>query len=165
MLLRLKLLPGAEAWAEYVGPDDDVVAPSVAVFANALGGRVAVLSQGLSGNRSSGIYSPRKQELFVRLFDWLSQERLDVCAPETPCTWVLACVSERGDEMLVMVNNLAGEARDDVALCLSEKWRGASVARLGMDGSWRQLGKADSRPWRPDISFQHMTPEFFRFTR
>ena len=86
-----------------------VVAPSVAVFANAMGGRVAVLSQGLSGNRTSSIYSSRKQELFVRLFDWLSQGRLDVCAPETPCTWVLACVSERGDEMLVMVNNLAGE--------------------------------------------------------
>lgn len=165
VLLRLKLLPGAEAWAEYVGTDEAVVAPSVAVFANALGGRVAVLSQGLSGNRSSGIYSPRKQELFVRLFDWLSQGRLDVCAPETPCTWVLACESERGDEMLVMVNNLAGETRDDVALRLSEKWRGVSVARLDMDGSWQQLGKADSQLWRPAISFQHMTPEFFRFTR
>ena len=78
---------------------------------------------------------------------------------------MLACVSECGDEMLVMVNNLAGEMRDDVTLRLSEKWRGVSVARLGMDGSWQQLGKADSQLWRPAISFQHMTPEFFRFTR
>jgi hypothetical protein len=165
MLLRLKLLPGAEAWAEYVGPDEEIVAPSIAVFKNAQGGRVAVLSQGLSGNRSSGIYSPRKQELFANLFDWLSQGRMDVCAPETPCTWVLACVSENDDEMLVMVNNLAGETRDDVALRLSEKWRGAGVARLGMDGAWQPVGKAEDRIWRPSIAFRHMAPEFFRLTR
>ena len=165
VLLRLKPLPGAEAWAEYVGPDDNAAGPSITVFANELGGRVAVLSQGLAGNRSSSIYSPRKQELFANLFDWLSQGRLDVCAPETPCTWVQACVSEHDNEMLVMVNNLAGETRDDVVLRLSEKWRGAGVARLGMEGAWQPLGKAEDRIWHPDISFQHMMPEFFRFTR
>ena len=165
VLLNLAPFPGAEVWAEYVGPDGEVVAPSITYFKNSLGGRVAVLSQGLSGNRSSSIYSPRKQELFANLFGRLSQGRLDVCAPETPCTWVQACVSEDGGELLVMVNNLAGEMRDDVVLRLSEKWRGAGVARLGMDGAWRSLGKAENQTWRPAISFQHMTPEFFRFTR
>ena len=163
VLLRLKPLPGAVAWAEYVGPEGEAVAPSITVFENTLGGRVAVLSQGLSGNRSSGIYSPRKQELFVRLFDWLSHGRLDVCAPETPSTWMMACVSERGDEMMAMVNNLAGETRDDVALRLSGKWRGAAVARLGMDGQWQPCGKVDDALWRPGVPFQFMSPEFFRF--
>ena len=162
VLLRLNPLLGAEAWSEYIGPDGESVAPSITVFTNALGGRVAVLSQGLSGNRSSSIYSPRKQELFANLFDWLSQGRLDVCAPETPCTWVLACVSENGDEMLVMVNNLAGETREDVVLRLSEKWHGASVARLGMDGAWQVVGKAEGLIWRPSVAFHHMVPEFFR---
>ena len=165
VLLKLAPLSGAESWAEYVGPAGDSVAPSITYFSNALGGRVAVLSQGLSGNRSSGIYSPRKQELFANLFGRLSQGRLDVCAPETPCTWVLACVSGDGGEMLVMVNNLAGETRDDVVLRLSEKWQGAGVARLGMDGVWQPLGKAGNQAWRPPIAFQHMTPEFFRFMR
>lgn len=165
VLLKLAPFSGAESWAEYVGPDGDAVAPSITYFKNALGGRVAVLSQGLSGNRSSSIYSPRKQELFANLFGRLSQGRLDVCAPETPCTWVLACVSEDGGEMLVMVNNLAGETRDDVVLRLSERWQGASMARLGMDGVWQPLGKAESQTWRPSIAFQHMTPEFFRFLR
>ena len=99
----------------------------------------------------------------LNLFDRLSQGRLDVCAPETPCTWVLACVSEDGDKMLVMVNNLAGETRDDVALRLSGKWRGAEVAHLGMDGVWHSLGTIDGREWLPSISFQFMCPEFFRF--
>ena len=165
VLLKLAPLSGAEVWAEYVGPDGETVAPSITYFENAVGGRVAVLSQGLSGNRSSGIYSPRKQELFARLFGRLSQGLLDVCAPETPCTWVLACVSETGDAMMVMVNNLAGEVRDDVALRLSEKWRGASVAHLQMDGTWLPLGKVEGQMWRPPLSFQHMAPEFFRFTR
>ena len=165
VLLKLSLLPGAEAWAEYVGPDGVAVAPSITYFRNALGGRVAVLSQGLFGNRSSGIYSPRKQELFANLFGRLSEGTLDVCAPETPCTWVLACVSEDGGELLVMVNNLAGETRDDVALRLSEKWQGANVARLGMDGAWHPLGKAEAHSWHPPIAFQFMAPEFFRFTR
>ena len=164
VLLKLSPLPGAETWAEYVGPDGEIVAPSITYFKNALGGRVAVLSQGLSGNRSSSIYSPRKQELFANLFDRLSQGRLDVCASETPCTWVLACVSGNGGEMMVMVNNLAGETRDDVSLRLSEKWRGAEVAHLGMDGAWKPLGKADGQAWLPAISFQFMCPEFFRFS-
>ena len=164
VLLKLSPLPGAETWAEYVGPDGENVAPSITYFKNALGGRVAVLSQGLSGNRSSSIYSPRKQELFACLFDRLSQGRLDVCASETPCTWVLACVSENGGEMMVMVNNLAGETRDDVVLRLSEKWRGAEVAHLGMDGSWRPIGKADGRTWPSAVSFQFMCPEYFLFS-
>ena len=163
VLLKLSPLPGAEAWAEYVGPDGEIVAPSITYFTNAIGGRVAVLSQGLSGNRSSSIYSPRKQELFANLFDKLSQGRLDVCASETPCTWVLACVSGNGDEMMVMVNNLAGETRDDVSLRLSEKWRGAEVAHLGMDGGWQPLGIAEGRFWRTELPFQFMRPEFFRF--
>ena len=163
VLLKLAPLPGAEVWAEYVGPDGEAVAPSITYFKNALGGRVAVLSQGLSGNRSSSIYSPRKQELFANLFDRLSQGRLDVCASETPCTWVMACVLEDGGAMMVMVNNLAGETRDDVALRLSEKWCGAEVAHLGMSGAWQSLGKVDGLKWHPAISFQFMCPEFFRF--
>lgn len=163
VLLKLAPLPGAEVWAEYAGPDGDAVAPSITYFKNALGGRVAILSQGLSGNRSSSIYSPRKQELLANLFARLSEGRLDVCAPETPCTWTLACVSEDGGEMMVMVNNLAGETRDDVALRLSEKWRGAEAAHLGMDGVWHSLGTIDGREWLPSVSFQFMCPEFFRF--
>ena len=163
VLLKLAPLPGAEAWAEYVGPDGEAVAPSITYFRNVLGGRVAVLSQGLSGNRSSSIYSPRKQELFANLFGLLSEGRLDVCAPETPCTWVQACVSENGDRLLVMVNNLAGETRSDIALRLSDKWRGADVARLGMDGTWQPLGMVEGPFWRPETPFSFMCPEFFRF--
>ena len=164
VLLKLAMLPGAEAWAEYVGPDGVAVAPSITYFKNSLGGRVAVLSQGLSGNRSSGIYSPRKQELFANLFGRLSEGRLDVCAPETPSTWVMACVAEGGDELLVMVNNLAGETRADVALRLSEKWRGADVSCLGLDGSWRSVGRVEGAMWRSEMPFQFMCPEFFRFS-
>ena len=67
--------------------------------------------------------------------------------------------------MLVMVNNLAGETRDDVVLRLSEKWRGASVARLGMDGVWQPVGNVEGRIWRPSFALRHMMPEFFRLTR
>jgi len=163
VLLKLAPLPGAETWAEYVGPGGEAVAPSITYFKNALGGRVAVLSQGLSGNRSSGIYSPRKQELFANLFGRLSEGRLDVCAPETPCTWILACASEEDDALLVMVNNLAGETRGDVALRLSDKWCGADIARLGMDGTWQPLGRVEGPFWRPKMPFSFMCPEFFRF--
>ena len=163
VLLKLAMLPGAEAWSEYVGPDGVAVAPSITYFKNSLGGRVAVLSQGLSGNHSSSIYSPRKQELFANLFGRLSESRLDVCAPATPCTWVMACVSENDGEMLVMVNNLAGEPRDDVVLRLSDKWRGADVSCLDLDGVWRSAGKAESTLWQSKKPFQFMYPEFFRF--
>jgi len=164
VLLRLSPLPGAEAWAEYAGIDGESVAPSITYFENSLGGRVAVLSQGLSGNRSSSIYSPRKQELFANLFARLSRERLDVCASETPGTWVMACVSDGGREMVVMVNNLAGETRDDVALRLSDKWRGASVARLAMDGRWEPCGAVSDVLWRNGTPLKFMSPEFFKFT-
>ena len=43
--------------------------------------------------------------------------------------------------MLVMVNNLAGEPRNDVTLRLSEKWHGAAVARL----AWAALGSRSAR--------------------
>jgi hypothetical protein len=62
-----------------------------------------------------------------------------------------------------MVNNLAGETRSDVALRLSDKWRGADVARLGMDGAWQPLGMVEGPFWRPKMPFSFMCPEFFRF--
>lgn len=162
-LLKLVPLPGAEVWSEYVGPDEKSAAPSVTYFRNPLGGRVAVLAHGLSGISSTSVYSSRKQELFANLFRKLSDGRLDVCAPETPCTWVLACVSEDGGEMVVMVNNLAGETRDDIALRLSDRWRGAEAARLGMDGAWQPMGTVDGSTWRPSMSFHYLSPEFLLF--
>ena len=50
-----------------------------------------------------------------------------------------------------------------MALRLSGKWRGACVARLGMDGAWQPLGTVEGALWRPGIQFQFMCPEFFRF--
>jgi len=126
---------------------------------------VAVLAHGLAGISSTSVYSSRKQELFANLFGKLSEGRLDVCAPETPCTWVMACVSANGREMLVMVNNLAGETRDDVALRLSDRWRGAEAARLGMDGAWQPMGTVDESTWRPSMAFHHLVPEFLLFKR
>ena len=41
------------------------------------------------------IYSERKQELLMNLFDRLSGGTLDVCAPFTPSTWVLAAKNDK----------------------------------------------------------------------
>ena len=138
--------------------------PSITVARNALGGRVAVLAVSLMGNRSSGLYNFRKQEVLRNLFQRLVPESLPVAAVGAPGIWLLASVAADGQEMLVMVNNLSGDVRDDVRLAFSGAWRGASVARLGADGSPVPCGQA-SAEWKVPFVLGQMQPEFLLLKR
>lgn len=149
----LKMRPGTVVWSAYYDVDGKVVAPAVVSFNNTLGGKIGVMAQSVSEKPPHmSLYTPRKQELFHNLFAQLSGSRLAVRAPKTPNTFVLA--SEKDGELLVMVNNLAGEPRDDVSLEFAAPWAGRPVERLAADASWRPLPKGHV--------YQPMVPEFLR---
>ena len=160
----LKPRAGTEVWSEFSGVGGKPVTPSLAVAGNALGGRVAVLSISLLGTRASGLYNLRKQELFHNLFQRLAPKGLPVCAVGAPGIWNLASVSADGREMLVMVNNLSGDVRDDVTLAFGEGWSGAQVSRLGGDGSQIVLGRTSPR-WKIPFEMGQMMPEFLILKR
>lgn len=159
---RLVPSPGSETLAVFEDQDGKTVAPSFVFGRNRLGGRVGTLAFSVGGNRSPALYSPLKQELFRAFFVRATDGALDVCAPRTPGTWVVAAVSDDGRQMMAMVNNLAGEPRDDIALELSARWRGRPVSRLDAEGRWAPLGVAGDRL---DLGFscEPMVPEFLLF--
>ncbi len=161
---KLAPRPGTEVWSEFTDPDGKLVTPSLTFATNALGGRVAVLATSLLGNRSSGLYNLRKQELFQNLFRKMSPEAIPVEAVGVPGIWTLAQVAEKGDEMLVMVNNLSGDEREDVVLAFAPQWAGATVARLGDDGARVPLGTAAER-WTLPRKLGQMEPEFLVVTK
>ena len=96
----------------------------------------------------------------MNLFDRLSDGTLDVCAPFTPSTWVLAAKNDR--ELLVMVENLAGEPRDDIALKFSSMWQGVPLEALRENGSWERIATASGRTLLPRSEVMPTVPTFFR---
>ena len=161
---RLKPAAGAEVQAVFEEFDGSVVTPSFVYAKNELGGTVGVMAFSANGVRGPSIYSPVKQELFRNFFVRATAEELDVCAPHTPATWLTAAVSNDGYELLVMVNNLAGEPREDIALDFSSKWQGGKVERLTMKGGWKSLGTAAATT-KLGFACESMVPEFIRVTR
>ena len=110
-----------------------------------------------------GTFHFRKQELVQRLFNRLSQDRLEVMAPKTPSTWLFAAKNDK--ELLVMVENLCGEPRDDVELAFSSPWRQGRVARLDADGRWVDVGASGARFHVEEDWYYPMKPSFFKISR
>ena len=156
--------PGTEAWSLFSGVGGEAVTPSLTVAGNARGGRVAVLATSLAGNRSSGLFNLRKQELWQNLLRRLAPGSIPVTALGAPGIWTLASVSEDGREMMVMADNLSGDVREGLSFALSDDWTGAAVARLGADGREEEPETVSAR-WTPKCVFGQMQPEFFRFRR
>ena len=159
---ELKALPGTVAWSVFRDDADRDVAPSVTYFRNRLGGRVGVMARSVDCPQHESVYTPRKQELLHNLFAKLADGRLAVHAPKTPGTFVLA--AEKDGELLVMVNNLAGEPRSDIALEFADEWKSARMERLGADGKWTPLGNAAVQTVLP-FTCEAMVPEFIRLAK
>ena len=156
-----KLTPkdGAEELSSLFDIDGRRVAPATLLFRNAKGGRVAVMSRSLDTQPHPSIYSDRKQELLMNVFAKLSNGALDVCAPTPPGTWLLTAKNDR--QLLMMVENLSGEPRDDFVLRFSSEWTGGAVSRLAADGSRERIGTATPDFVLPTGSQPPMTPEFY----
>ena len=156
-----KLAPraGTEVWSEFTGTKKELITPSLTVTTNALGGRVAVLATSLVGNRSSGLFNLRKQELLRNLLQRLDPDSLPVTVPGVPGIWTLANVSADRREMMVMVNNLSGDVRRDLPFAFAKEWQGAAISVLAPDGSRRPLGTV-APAWTAPLSFGQMEPEF-----
>ena len=158
-----KLSPseGAEVWSALYGFDGEYVAPATVYFKNGIGGRVAVLSRSLDDQPHPSIYSPRKQEMFHNLFSKLAGDSsVDVTAPKTPSTWLVAARNDK--ELLVMVENLCGEPRNDCVLRFAPKWQGGTVFRLQDDGTWKRVGKALSEFAVSEVLYHPLVPQFFK---
>jgi hypothetical protein len=160
----LKPHDGTEVWSRFYGVGGVEVTPSLTVAKNARGGRVAVVATSLVGNRSSGLFNLRKQEMWRNLLCRIAPDAIDVVALDAPGIWVLTSVSEDGREMMVMVNNLSGDVRDNVSFALSKEWAGATVSRIGADGC-KEKGERVSSRWTPNTIFSQMRPEFYLFSR
>jgi hypothetical protein len=160
----LKPHNGTEVWSRFYGVGGVEVTPSLTVAKNARGGRVAVVATSLVGNRSSGLFNLRKQEMWRNLLCRIAPDAIDVVALDAPGIWVLTSVSEDGREMMVMVNNLSGDVRDNVSFALSKQWAGATVSRIGADGC-KEKGERVSSRWTPNTIFSQMRPEFYLFSR
>ena len=153
---------GTEVWSRFSGVGGEEVTPSLTFAKNARGGRVAVMATSLVGNRSSGLLNLRKQEMWQNLFRRLAPNAVPVMALDAPGIWTLASVSEDGREMMVMVNNLSGDVRENLSFALADDWVGATVSRLGADGR-KEAAEAVSARWTPKCVFGQMQPEFFVF--
>jgi len=155
-----------ETWIRYEMPDGRDVGPSFVASPNALGGHVAVMSFAVKGNFREWLYNAGLQDCWRLFFERYAGGAADVVATRTPGTWLSAAVSGDGRELLVMVNNLAGEPRDDISLEFAAKWRGGKVERLTSDGTWVPAGAA-SDAFRPadGFTYEAMVPEFFKVTR
>ena len=164
VLAEIKPAKGAEIWSELVAFEGQTVAPATVFFRNAAGGRVAVISRSLDSKPHASIYSPRKQEMLHNLFARLAgDEPIDVTAPKTPSTWLVAAKNER--ELLVMAENLCGEPRSDIVLKFAPVWRGGSLSVLQPDGTWRALGAATDSFVVPEELIRPLTPQFFKVSR
>lgn len=161
---KLAPRPGTEVWSEFTGTKKELVTPSLTVATNALGGRVAVLATSLVGNRSSGLFNLRKQELLRNLFQRLDPDSLPVTVPGVPGIWALANVSADRREMMVMVNNLSGDVRRDLPFAFTKEWQGAAVSVLAPDGFRRSLGTV-TPTWTAPLTFGQMEPEFLFITK
>jgi hypothetical protein len=155
---------GTEVWSRFSGVGGKEVTPSLTVARNSRGGCAAVMATSLVGNRSSGLLNLRKQELWQNLFRRLSPNAIPVMALDAPGIWTLASVSEDGREMMVMVNNLSGDVRENLSFSLADEWAGATVCRLGIDGRGEK-GEKVAAVWTPKCVFGQMQPEFFVFTK
>ena len=161
-----KLTPhkGAEVWSALFDNDNAYVSPATTYFKNELGGRVAVINRSLDSRADPSIYSPRKQEMFHNLFAKLAgNKEIDVTAPSTPSTWLISAKNDR--ELLVMVENLCGEPRDDFKLRFSTEWNGGTVSHLQDDGTWEPIGKASLEFAVPKNLLQPLFPQFFKVER
>ena len=85
-------------------------------------------------------------------------------ALDAPGIWTLASVSEDGREMMVMVNNLSGDVRENLSFSIADEWIGSNVSRLGDDGR-KEKGEAVPAIWTPKCVFGQMQPEFFVFMK
>jgi len=151
---------GAEAWSELIDIDGRTVAPATLFFRNALGGKVGVMSRSMGDQPHPSIFSERKQELLHNLVVKLGGKPLDVTAPKTPSTWLLAARNE--NQLLVMAENLAGEPRPDIVLRFSPEWHGGTVERIQFDGSLASAGTAgEATP----VDLKPLDPAFFLVTR
>ena len=155
---------GTEVWSRFSGVGGKEVTPSLTVARNSRGGCAAVMATSLVGNRSSGLLNLRKQELWQNLFRKLAPNAIPVMALDAPGIWTLASVSEDGREMMVMVNNLSGDVRENLSFSLADEWAGATVCRLGFDGRGEK-GEKVAAVWTPKCVFGQMQPEFFVFTK
>ena len=160
----LKPHEGTEVWCRFSGVGGKEVTPSLTVARNSRGGCAAVMATSLVGNRSSGLLNLRKQELWQNLFRRLSPNAIPVMALDAPGIWTLASVSEDGREMMVMVNNLSGDMRENLSFSIADEWVGSNVSRLGDDGR-KEKGEAVPAIWTPKCVFGQMQPEFFVFIK
>lgn len=118
---------------------------------------MAILATSLLGNRSSGLYNLRKQELLRNLFNRLAPGTIPVATVGAPGIWTLAQLASDGKGMLVMVNNLSGDERRDVEFDFHRDWVGARVSRIDPDGTLKPLGLLTKR-WKAPLAFGQMTP-------
>jgi len=165
----VRIAPGkeAEVWSVFEDIDGRPVAPAFVYGRNDLGGRVGMLAVSvsrISWQNVASLYNHNKQDLFRNFFDRATDGALDVCAPQTPSTWLTAAVSHDKRELLVMVNNLAGEPRADVTLAFSSRWRGAKMTRLEGEGKWVEIGTAATETRLPFVC-EPLRSEFIRVTR
>ena len=164
----VRIAPGerSETMIRYENPANEVVAPSFVSTKNPLGGTTGVMSFAVRGNFREWLYCPCLQDVFRNFFDRATGGKLDVVATRTPGTWLSAAVSDDGQELLVMVNNLAGEPRNDIRLEFAERWRGGNVMRLDSDGMWTDVGCAtDAFVPLGGLTYAAMKPEFFRVVK
>lgn len=163
--VRLTPHKGTQVLSSYLDQKDNEIAPSFTYSENSLGGRVAIIPVALCKNRTSSIYNFRKQALFRQIFNRLAGDSgLPVVAKNAPSIWVMASLSNDGNQMLVMVNNLSGDPRNGVTLEFAKVWHSAKVGRLDGDGCELPLNISDGSIII-DKSLAIMEPEFLILRR
>lgn len=136
---RKMVLEGAESVVDYIDHNDKTISPSITVFNNSLGGRVAVIASFLPNNQSSAILQLRMQLFFHKLFTYLNGEEFDASITDRPDIWCLANRSADSRRLLVTLTNLSDDKQDGLCLHVAPCWNGKKVSELNADGQFVPL--------------------------
>jgi hypothetical protein len=158
------IIPGSKVTvaARMVDPDCKRLMPSIVLYENHLGGRVAIIAQDLEKSFGTAFLNHHRKGYLRNILIWLAKNRLDgyVCSG----AYVLPIQTETPEGTVVSVFNLSLDEQENLEIVVAKKDRSFADAKwLEFNGSWHPY---DSGSYRMDNNFlriQHPSPISFQF--
>ena len=126
---------GAEAVAAFYATDpENVVQPSLTLFRNRLGGRVAVMAVNLKGCISPNIFSFAKRDLLAKLFSDLGgEDAVPARVLDRANVSLIANEDAERERLMLHLVNLSCDTADSVLFETGERYAGRKVEVLDND--------------------------------
>ena len=130
--------PGCEIITRTVTYDRKELSVGMSRFVNRLGGKVVVISQGVSGNHSSSLYNYRRQKLFHEQLKWCCDEF--VLVKDEARIFLIQnealSPADAGFFGMLTLTNLNPDPTEGFSLHLPPAWQGREFLRLDSSGNF-----------------------------